>query len=162
MPERIVIANTSPLLYLHQVGHLDLLRVLYRLLIVPPAVRAELDAGVKAGIAVPDLAALSWIEIRTVQSRLLIPAIVDLGPGEAEVIGLGLEHPGSLLILDDQLARRVASLNHLAFTGTLGVILKAKQSGCLAAAGPVLECLRSSGLWLSDELVAAALRRVGE
>jgi predicted nucleic acid-binding protein len=162
MPERVVIANTSPLLYLHQVGHLDLLRVLYKLVIVPPAVRVELQAGVKAGIAVPDLAAFSWIEIRTVQSQLLIPAIVDLGPGEAEVIGLGLEHPGSLLILDDQLARRVAALNHLAFTGTLGVVLKAKQSGYLAAAGPVLERLRSSGLWLRDELVTAALRRAGE
>lgn len=162
MPERVVIANTSPLLYLHQVGHLDLLRVLYRSIVVPPAVLGELEAGGRVGIAVPDLAGLSWVEVRAVQSRILIPAIVDLGPGEAEAIALGLEHPGSLLILDDQLARRVAALNRLTFTGILGVLLKAKQSGCLEAVGPVLERLRASGLWLSDQVVASALRRAGE
>jgi predicted nucleic acid-binding protein len=30
MPERLVIANTSPLFYLHQIGHLEVLRGLYR------------------------------------------------------------------------------------------------------------------------------------
>jgi predicted nucleic acid-binding protein len=45
MPERLVVANTSPLLYLHRIGHLDVLRRLYEAIVVPPAVRAELQAG---------------------------------------------------------------------------------------------------------------------
>ncbi len=162
MPERLVIANTSPLLYLRQVGRLELLRALYGVITVPPAVRAELEAGAKAGILVPDIATLPWIEEKAVQSRALIPAIVDLGSGEAEVIALGLEHPGSLLILDDLLARRVAALNHLLFTGTLGVLIKAKQAGHLESVRPVIESLRAAGHWLGDALVATVLVQAGE
>ena len=162
MPERLIIADTSPLLYLHLVNHLDLLRTLYGTVVTPPAVQAELEAGVQVKGDVPDIAMLSWIEVKAVHSRALIPAIVDLGPGEAEVIALGLEHPGHLLILDDLLARRVAALNHLTYTGTMGVLIKAKQTGYLETVRPVIEGLRASGLWLTDELVAMVLSQAGE
>jgi predicted nucleic acid-binding protein len=39
MPDRLVISNTSPLLYLHQVGHLDLLWRLYGRVQIPLAVK---------------------------------------------------------------------------------------------------------------------------
>ncbi len=162
MPERLVIANTSPLLYLHQIGHFDLLRALYGGIAVPPAVQAELRAGVQANLNVSDLEKLSWVEVKAVQSKALIPAIVDLGPGEAEVIALGLESPGSLLILDDQLGRRVAALNHLTYTGTLGVLIKAKQAGLVRSVGPAIQRLRAAGHWLSDELVKLILAQAGE
>ena len=42
MPERLIIANTSPLLYLQLVGCLDVLRALYGVVVVPPAVQTEL------------------------------------------------------------------------------------------------------------------------
>ena len=88
--------------------------------------------------------------------------ITDLGRGEAEVIALGLERPGSRLVLDDALARRIARLNGLLFTGTLGVILKAKQRGFLETVKPVIFALRDAGLWLGDGLVAEALQQAGE
>lgn len=162
MPERLIVTNTSPLLYLHLVGHLGVLQLLYEAIVIPPAVLAELEAGARANVIVPDVATLPWVEVKTVQTRALIPAVVDLGPGEAEVIALGLEHPGSLLILDDQLARRMAALNHLTCTGTIGVLIKAKQAGHLEAVRPVVERLRASGQWLSDELVAMVLAQAGE
>jgi uncharacterized protein len=97
-----------------------------------------------------------------VQSIALITAILDLGPGEAEVIALGLEHRGSLLIIDDRLARRVAALNRLIYTGTLGVLVKAKQAGCLPAVAPVIRRMQSSGIWLGTELVAMVRGQAGE
>lgn len=42
MPERVVVCNTSPLLYLHQVGQLELLKSLYQRIKIPSAVREEL------------------------------------------------------------------------------------------------------------------------
>lgn len=162
MPERLVIANTSPLLYLHLARHLDLLQTLYGAIVIPPAVQTELEAGARAKLGVPDIATLPWVEVKTVQSRVLIPAIVDLGAGEAEVIALGLEHPGSLLILDDLLARRVAALNRLTYTGTIGIVIKAKEAGYLQAVKPVINDLRGAGLWLSNELVAMILAQAGE
>lgn len=162
MPERLVIANTSPLFYLHQVGHLEVLRALYGRIVIPVAVQAELAAGGQAGFATPDISRAEWIEVRPVRSKELIPAVVDLGPGEAEVLALGLEHPGSLLILDDRLGRRVAHLNSLTYTGTVGVLVKAKQAGHLKAIRHIIQQLRATGLWLADDFVAMVLDQANE
>jgi len=97
-----------------------------------------------------------------VQSQALLSAITDLGPGEAEVIGLALEHPKSRVILDDQLARRIAALNKLTVTGTVGVVSKAKQAGYLADVKPIIAELRQAGLWLNDALVESVLAEAGE
>jgi len=123
MLSRIVIANTSPLLYLHQANCLDLLWKLYNRVIVPPAVVKELEVGAQEGVNVPNLHQLQWVEVRPVVAAAVLPVIVDLGPGESEVIALGIENPNSLLIIDDQLARKIATLNNLTYTGTLGVLL---------------------------------------
>ena len=103
MPERVVVCNTSPLLYLHQVSNLELFAKLYGELTVPPAVESELRAGQERGIDVPVISEIEWIRIRPPSAKSFLPALVDLGPGEAEVIALGLEFQGSLLVLDDQL-----------------------------------------------------------
>jgi predicted nucleic acid-binding protein len=101
MPDKLTISNTSPLLYLHLVKQLDLLAQLYGEVLVPSAVEAELQAGAEQGVDVPQIAALSWLKVTPLASDTSIPLVTDLGRGEAEVIALGLENPGSRLILDD-------------------------------------------------------------
>jgi len=162
MPEEVTICNTSPLLYLHLVGQLDLLPQLYGQVLIPPAVQAELEAGAQRGVSVPMVETLSWLRVTRLASQALLPLATDLGRGEAEVIGLGLERPNCRLILDDALARRIARFNGLRFTGTVGVIVKAKQRGLLDAVKPVVLALRNAGLWLSDSLVTDVLREAGE
>lgn len=157
-----VITNTSPLLYLHQVGYLNILQQLYRAVLIPPAVRQELEEGRRKGLDVPDVNSLAWLHIRPVASAILVPAVVDLGQGEAEVLALGLEIPESLLILDDQLARRIADLHALRYTGTLGVLVKTKQAGHLSSVHAVITALREKGMWLSDAIVEETLRLSGE
>lgn len=162
MPEPSVIVNTSPLLYLHQVGYLKLLQNLYGMIIVPNAVVQELEVGARQGVNVPKINTLDWISIQSVQSISLIPTFIDLGKGEAEVIALGLENSASLLILDDQLGRRIANLYQLKSTGTLGVLVKAKQLGYLSAVKPIIQILRYQGMWLTDKIVNDVLRLAGE
>jgi len=58
-----VIANTSPIQYLHQLDQLQLLRQLYGSLIVPPAVAEEIAEGRTLGHDLPDLYGLPWLEI---------------------------------------------------------------------------------------------------
>ena len=91
MPEQLTICNTSPLLYLHQINKLDLLRQLYQVVWFPPAVEAELDAGAEMGINVPRLSLYPWLNKASLASDASIPLVTDLGRGEAEVIALGLE-----------------------------------------------------------------------
>lgn len=162
MPENMTISNTSPLLYLNLINQLELLRRIYRTVIIPPAVVAELAEGSRQGVRVPDPAILPWLQVVPVQSQELIPVITDLGAGEAEVIALALENPGSLVIIDDQLGRRIAGMSRLNITGTLGIIIKAKQLGYISAVKPVIEELRHAGLWLAHELVSAVLSQADE
>jgi predicted nucleic acid-binding protein len=44
----------------------------------------------------------------------------------------------------------------------VGVIVKAKSVGLVAAVSPILAKLRNAGLWLSDGLVEEVLRQAGE
>ncbi|MCL1474478.1 DUF3368 domain-containing protein [Argonema antarcticum] len=162
MPETTVIVNTSPLLYLHQVGCLQLLQQLYNKVTVPTAVPQELEDGKLLGVDVPEINTLEWIEVRPVASIALIPAVIDLGQGEAEVLALGLEIPDSLLIFDDKLARRIADLYKLKYTGTLGILVKAKQRGYLGSVAPIIAMLQSQGMWLNDKIINDILRLCGE
>ena len=102
---RDVVSNTSPLLYLHQLGRLDLIRALYSRVLVPQSVVAELDVGRARGYDVPAVAEASWIEVVSSPTLSLLALATDLGKGESEAIAIAHERNG-LLILDDALARR--------------------------------------------------------
>lgn len=162
MPDRKVISNTSPLVYLHQIGQLGLLRSLYGHVMVPQAVQDELHAGAAIGCKVPELTKIPWIEVQLLLDRTLLPAVVDLGLGEAEAIALSLSSPGRLLILDDALGRKIARSHSLIFTGTLGVLVKAKQEGFVSRLAPLIEALRRTTMFLSPELIALVLAEAGE
>ncbi len=162
MPKRSVIVNTSPLLYLHQVGCLELLQKLYQNIYVTNAVQEELDVGKNQGIDVPQIDEIAWIKICSVSSVAVLPTVIDLGKGEAEVIALGIENNNSLLIIDDQLARRIADIYELKYTGTLGVLIKAKQAGYLKSIAPVIRELRNQGMWLTKQIVNKVIQLAGE
>lgn len=86
---RIVIVNTSPLFYLHRLGHLNLLEKLYNEIVVPNAVVNEIEEGRRLGEDVPDMAIYKWIRTKNVTIPEFIKMITDLGSGEAEVLALG-------------------------------------------------------------------------
>jgi predicted nucleic acid-binding protein len=160
MPE--VIADTSPLQYLHQTDLLDLLPQLYGHVLVPPAVAEELERGVVEGYNVPRAEALSWIEVRSVQSNELVLPNVQLGRGEREAITLATKIPDALAILDDRWARRHARALGIAITGTLGILLKAKQDGLIKTVGPVLERLPMLGFYIDAPTHTLILRLANE
>ncbi len=162
MLDRMVISNTSPLVYLHQVDRIGLLRELYREVTVPPAVETELRKGAALGCSTPDLSTLPWVRVQPLQDRSLLPMIADLGPGESEAIALGLANPGCLLLLDDALGRKIAGRRGLVYTGTLGVLVKSKKEGLLSKITPVIENLRRTTMYLSPELISAVLQEAGE
>ena len=160
MPE--VISNTSPLQYLYQIALLDVLRSLYVRVTIPEAVVAELAEGRARGVALPDPAGFPWMYMRPVRDRSLLPQAAYLGPGEQEVLALGLEAPGSLLLLDDAVARLHAKSLGLTFTGTLGVLLRAKQTGCVRALTPILDRLEALRFRLDSRTRKAVVTLAGE
>lgn len=152
----IVICNTSVLQYLHQIDLLDLLPALFGQVQIPRAVAAEMEEGKRRSVSLPTLEALSWLTIRPVRDRTLLPLITSLGDGEKEVLALGLEATDALLVLDDRNARRYATAAELEVTGTLGILILAKERGLLGSIRPALDRLQA----LRFRLSAATLQRV--
>ncbi|OPY49890.1 MAG: hypothetical protein A4E49_02972 [Methanosaeta sp. PtaU1.Bin112] len=160
MPE--VICNTSPLQYLHQIGQLSILPALVGSIIVPPAVIVELDAGIAKGLDLPQPENLKWVKIQAPISAMAASLITDLGPGESQVLMLALEKPGSIALLDDALARRVATANGIPIKGTLGLLLEAKRAGHLSEVRPSLDGLQEQGFRLAAQTRDAVLKLAGE
>lgn len=160
MPEAII--DTSPIQYLYQTNLLDLLTTLYNRIIIPQAVADELSEGRSQGVALPDPISRSWIRLLQVKESDLVPSLPNLGMGEREAISLAITIPDSLVILDDALARRYARELNVTFTGTLGVLLKAKQSGYINAITPVLDQLNTLGFRLAPATRIAVLNLANE
>lgn len=160
MPE--VVANTSPIQYLFQLGPLDFLPQLYGEVLVPEGVAQELRNGLDRGVPLPDLRSLGWLRVSTVKSSAVLPLAAGLGAGEREVLALALELGQPLVILDDALARRFAQRLRLSLTGTLGLLLKAKQSGRIEQVAPFLNRLEALRFRLDASTRADVLEMAGE
>jgi predicted nucleic acid-binding protein len=160
LPE--VICDTSPLQYLHQLELLHILPALSDGVIIPPAVVDELTAGRALGVNLPDLTRLAWVTVRRPASAAALPLITDLGPGEIEVLMLGLELPAAVAVIDDALARQVAETLNLRLTGTLGLLIDAKRAGLISAIAPSLDQLQALRFRLAFHTRIAVLRLAGE
>ena len=160
MPE--VIADTSPIQYLFQINLLDLLPALYGRVMLPQAVARELSVGLASGTNLPDITLLPWAEIIVVAASPLPALPPNLGLGEQETLALAMQTPNSLALLDDALARRYARLLKINFTGTLGVLLKAKEAGHLKGVKPAIDQLESVGFRLAPVTRLAVLRLADE
>src|SRR6266542_3306537 len=102
------VVNTSPLVVLTKVRRLDLLPALYGDIVIPQAVVDEMLA--KRELVTPELQRfVDRGRVRAAENRTLFRTLaLDLGPGEAETIGLAAEMSDALLVMDDADGRRVA------------------------------------------------------
>lgn len=156
------IANTSPIIVLAHAGSLELLRLVADHVLVPRAVKVEVDRYGPDDPAAQALARLSWLEVVDTGPAEERVRAYRLDRGEAAVLTWALRHPGTTAIIDDRAGRRCAEALGIPTRGTLGLILTAKQRGIILAARPLVERLRAAGLYLSDRTVDAALAQVGE
>ena len=161
-PGRLVVVNTTPLITLAVADQFTLLQHLYSQIVIPPAVQAELLAGGTNGVGVRELHAASWIQVMPLQDPGRADLLTDLDRGEAEVLALAQELGTGLVVIDERLARRHARHLGLPLTGTLGVLLRAKQLQFIPAIQPLVAAIQAGGIWLSDALVAEALALAGE
>jgi predicted nucleic acid-binding protein len=129
-----VITDTSCLIVLSNVGQLNILRELYKTILITPEVAAEFAEGLP-----------EWVHITQGADPLKIRMLLsELELGEASTIALTVETPEALIILDDKKARRIAKDLGLQLTGTLGVIAKAYQTGLIANIAGLIADLRQS------------------
>lgn len=160
MPE--LICNTSVMQFLHQLGLLNILPAVASSVCVPGAVCTELAAGRALGADVPDPATLGWATTRSPQATPALPHSTSLGAGERDVLWLAMETATSVAVLDDRDARRVARQLGIRLTGTLGLLVDAKQRRLIVAVAPVLNELERNNFHMSPRIRETILKAVGE
>jgi len=149
---RKIITNTTPVLSLLKIDKLDLLKELYGEVTVPNAVYQEIEKG-KHKPYYQDLKLVDWIKIEQIKNTDSLAFFVDLDKGEAEVLILAKEQKADLVILDEIMGRRYAKRLELNLTGTMGVLLKAKEKGMIDSIREILTELTEKGTWLNPKLI---------
>jgi predicted nucleic acid-binding protein len=152
----VVVSDASPLILLARISRLELFRTISARVVAPPEVWREATRHPHAPGATTLLAA-TWIEVRAP----VAPVDGPLGLGEREAIALAKELD-AVLVVDDGDARARAMVEGVKIVGTVGVLKRAKQLGHVKLVGPIIEELRANGLRITDAIVAAVRRDLGE
>ena len=87
---------------------------------------------------------------------------LEVDKGEASAIALAIESGSALLIIDDLKARKVVTKLNLNYTGTLGILLKAKEPGLIKAIKPLLERIQKTNFRFSVNVFNDILRIANE
>jgi Predicted nucleic acid-binding protein, contains PIN domain len=149
---KIVISDTSCLIALEHIGLPDLLSRLFEQIITTPEVAMEFGETLPKGIV-----------IRPVVNKKLQDELENiLDSGESSAIALAIETPDSYLLIDESLGRRVAKSRGLDLTGTVGVLLRAKENHVITAIRPYIEQLELTGFRMSESLIIDVLKEAGE
>ena len=160
----IVVSDTSPVLNLARINRLDLLRSLYRHVLIPSAVFRELTNSRSGLLPAIDLASMPWLIVAAAADQNRVQELrEDLDPGEAEAIVLAIERRADLLLVDERRARRTATAAGLTVTGLLGVVARAKRAGLIDLGKPVLEeLIQVARFWIGPDLYSEVLTELDE
>ena len=156
---RKVVANTTPLIALAEIDQLELLHKLYGVILIPEAVMEEIEREPARSLVMN----ADWIKqspITHPEQKTLYKA--RLHAGEVEVIILALEEKADLVIMDDNTAKKTAKFLGLNVTGTLGILVKAKQEGIIKEVAPLLKSLTGNGFFVDEKTKMMVLSKSGE
>jgi len=162
----VAVSNTSPISSLSIIGRLELLRSQFSEVLIPEAVRTELER-----MPIPSAKALiesairdRWLRRRDVANLQLAAALGnDLDQGEAEAIALATEIQADILLIDEKEGRSFARQAGIPVRGVLGILVRARAKGEIPSVKAEIDALRSrAGFFISASLEAEVLRSVGE
>lgn len=161
VPE-LIVADAGPLIGLAVIGGLDWLRKLFRQILIPDGVAAELclDSKMPGALALASSRDQGWlrvVRVGDVPARLL--ATVDRGEAEAIVLA---RQKGIMLLIDETRGRIAAKSEGVRVFGSGAVLIQAKEKGFIREVGPALDALSKANYRLSDDLRREILRLAGE
>ncbi len=102
------------------------------------------------------------LHLQRASKRALSEVPAGLGRGEREAIALALESKADLVILDDRQGRRVARAKGLAVTGTIGLLIEAREKGLIPSVRRELDRLIEAGIWIDEAFYHRILQEFGE
>ena len=148
----IIVSDTSCLILLDKIGRIELLKLLFGKITITGIIADEF------GKTIPGFIETENPKDKTYQK--ILESFLD--PGEASAIALALEKQECLLILDDAKGRCEARQLNLKFTGTLGILIVAKEKGLIDSISTVIDEIKKTDFRISEELLDEAKKKCGE
>ena len=158
----IVISDTTPIITLIKINHIDLLEKLFGEVFIPEAVFHELTTNTAFADEAEIVKASSFLKVKTVQNQQslsILQAVSGLDDGESEAIILAGELGSDALIIDERKGRKIAQKLGITITGTIGILIQAHNENMISTenAKLYLEQLKNSNIRLSEALIQEAL-----
>lgn len=157
----IVVADATPLHYLIIIDHIDVFPKIFKKVMIPPAVAAELGRPkapevVQAWISGPP----AWLEIRS-PTPSEAADLKSLGAGEREAISLAEDIGANWLIVDDHDGRQAAARRKIPVIGTLRVLDEAAGRG-LINVSQAIKRLEQTTFYVTPDLFRWLISRDAE
>jgi len=143
----IVITDASCFILLDKIKAISILQSLFNTVITTPEIEAEY------GKRLPP-----WVLVTPVKDRELLynyAETVDIG--EASAIALANEVDSPTLILDDMKGRKLADRLSLNYTGTIGLLILAKQRGIIHSLAEHFDQIKKTNFRYPEHLLQALL-----
>jgi len=155
------VINASPIILYGRIGRLDIIERLAPSVLVPETVIEEIRKGGHKDDTAKQ--AITWAEQYKYPDIEIPPSVErwDLGQGESQVISISLQGR-RWAVLDDRMARRCVNAHGLQMIGSLGIILRAKNSGVVDSARSWVYKLKDVGMYVGVDLVEKVLTAIGE
>lgn len=157
-----IISDTTPIISLIKINHLDLLKKLFEEVLIPEAVYRELTTNTLFENEAKIVKTSSFLRTSSVQNRKslqVLQAVSGLDDGESEAIILADELKSDVLIMDERKGRKVAQKLGIKITGTVGLLIQAYSENMISAneIKTFLDQLKNSNIRLSESLIQKAL-----
>lgn len=160
------VSDTSPILALAIIAHLNLLQEQFGEIYIPQAVLAELKVteNFHGASAIQTALDNGWLQSKEIQNKPLMQSLLlELDQGEAEAITLAVDLGIEMIVMDEKIGRERARGLGLKTVGVLGVLLTAKKHGRISSLKNAMTALRNEvGFFISDDLYRQILEQAGE
>jgi predicted nucleic acid-binding protein len=150
--QKVIVSDTSCLILLNKIGKISLLKALFGTITITSIIANEFGENLHDFIKIEN----------PVDNRYQKILEGFLDKGEASAISLALEKEDCLLIIDELKGRKEARLIGLTITGTLGILIVAKEKGLIESISDVLERIKQTDFRISENLIRETLERCNE
>ncbi len=153
----IVVADSSPLIGLLKIGHVDVLPNLYGNVVIPPEVASELSSPKRPMIVQTFMATMPhWFSI---QAPSTLEKITGIDAGEIAAISLARELNADLLLIDEAKGREEAIARHIRTARTGAVLFDAANAGVLPDLKAAFDALRATNFRIPSDVLDELLKR---
>ena len=163
----IVVSDTTPLISLMKIKHLNLIDQLFGEIQIPEAVYSELVSNeqfLEESRLIQESTFIRKAIVKDSKSVELLRRSTGLDAGESEAIILSDVNKADILLMDETKGRKVARQMGIHLMGTIGILMIAYEENKLSK-DEILKCidiLKHNSRHISDRLYGQLLQKLAE